>query len=185
MKKYFAGLLILASILMTLPVLATDDRTSSTPSLSQQERILEAQRKLEERFQEAKNKLQERLTALQTRQVNQSAAIACVGLAVNSREQSISASWNTYSAAQLAALNTRSAALSAAWSTPSSTTKQIRTAVDTAWNSYRTAHKTAVTAHNASTTQAWNTFKTASKACKASQSGVSVDNRSYGQDMAQ
>ena len=187
-KKYFAGLLILSSVLIAIPVLATDDSSSLTQSTTpktQEERIREAQQKLEQRFLEAKQKLQERLTALQTRQVNQAAAVACVGLAVNAREQNIITAWNTYSSAQQTALNTRSTALSAAWTAPSSTTRQIKLAVDKAWATYRLSHKTAVMAHNASTTAAWNTFRAAAKTCKATQSGVSVDSRSYGQDMAQ
>jgi hypothetical protein len=185
-KKYFAGLIILTSILMSIPAFATEGNTTSSISgRTQEERIQEAQRKLEERFQEAKLKLQEKLTSLQTKQVNQAAATACVGLAVNTREAYIAAAFSTYSTTQASILSVRANSLSAAWSAPSSTQKQLRLAVDKAWSTYRTSHKLAVASHNASTTAAWSTFKTASKNCKASLSGVTVDTRSYGQDMAQ
>jgi hypothetical protein len=186
-KKYLSFLLILSTLLVITPVFAEENSTttSSTPKLSNEQKILEAQRKLEERFLEAKQKLQERLTKLQTKQVNEAAATACVGSAVTARELAIKESFTNFSNAQLIALNARASGLSAAWSAPSSTQKQIRSAVNSVWAAYNTAHKAAVKQHNASSTAAWSTFKKAAATCKASQSGVAVDSRSGGQDMVQ
>ena len=188
LSKLIAILMIGVFLASVAPVFAEDNRTTTTgtPKLTDEQKILEAQKKLEERFQEARKKLQERLTKLQQNQVNQTAAINCVGLAVGKREAAISDSFAKYSTTQAAALSTRAAALSQAWSkNVSSTPKTIRVDVDKAWSVYRTAHKTAVQAHNASTTAAWSLFKKESVACKASQSGVSVDARSYGMDSVQ
>jgi hypothetical protein len=185
MRKIFASFLVLASILVTLPALANENVSSTQSNLTPQQKIEEAQKKLLERFEAAKAKLQERLTALQTKQTNQAASVACVGLAVNNRESAVGSAQNAYSVAQSAALTTRAAALNAAWSEASTTPKLIKTAVDKAWASYRTTHKAAVTTHNQATKAAWDTFRAAVKTCKASQSGVSADVRGYGVDQVQ
>lgn len=183
-------MLIVSAMLVAVPVFADDNvsstistTTTGTPRLTAEEKILEAQKKLEERYQDAKVKLQEKLSKLQTKQVNETAAAACVGSAVVVRENSIKDAFNVFSQAQLKALSDRSVGLTAAWAAVSSTPKQIKTEINKVWATYNKVHNVAVKQHNASTTAAWNTYKKAVVVCKASQAGVSGDFRSLGQDM--
>lgn len=181
LKKYLAAGLIFSSILISVPAFATDlPNASSTP----EQRILEAKAKLEARFAEAKQKLEERLTKLQTRQAKNNAAIACVAIAVNTREAAIGQSFTAYATAQSAALSTRATALNAAWGAVSTTPEAVRKAVNAAWSTYKDAHKAAVKTHNAATAAAWNTFRAAANTCRAG-STVSVDSRSSGTDSVQ
>jgi hypothetical protein len=91
--------------------------------------------------------------------------IACVGAAVNAREQAISSAEQTFSTASSAAYSARASALQQAYT--ATTYKDVRAAVKAAWTAFssaeRAAHKDWVKARDG----AWKTYRTAAVACKA------------------
>lgn len=98
--------------------------------------------------------------------VSNSAAIACVGTAVNAREQALGSAMSAYTQSINAAYAARAAALSQAYM-PNNDAVTIRTAVRTAWANFITARNSARKTWTAARNQAWNQFKTVAKACKA------------------
>ena len=92
--------------------------------------------------------------------------IACVGSAVNTREQSLDAGITTLTQAQNAAYSARAGALAQAY-TLTSGNGAIRTAIRAAWTTFSAAMRTARTAWQKTRSTAWATFRTTVKACKA------------------
>lgn len=89
----------------------------------------------------------------------------CVKQAIDTRDTSLSASWDIYSAAIKKAFDTRREALKAAWN--KSTAKEVRTATNQAWKVHTTATRVARAAWNKSKQDAWKKFNTDNKACKS------------------
>lgn len=92
--------------------------------------------------------------------------IACVGAAVNAREQALDAGYSTYASAMNAAYQARATALSQAYQATSS--KQVWQGTHAAWVAFDSAAKSAGEAWKSTRTGAWSTFDSAAAACKAS-----------------
>ena len=106
-------------------------------------------------------------------------AIACVGLAVSAREQSLDSAIATYGTSLTSAYTSRASALASAYAGTSADT--VRSGVKNAWSSFNTAMMSARKAWKTAQMGAWNIFKTAAKACGgpatslADTSGASLD----------
>lgn len=90
--------------------------------------------------------------------------VACVKLAIDKRDNTLSAAVDTYAIAVKTALSTRQTVLKAAWDI---TGKDRRQALRTAWRNYRDAAKKARKALQDSRRDAWKQFNTDRKACNA------------------
>jgi type IV secretory pathway TrbL component len=104
-------------------------------------------------------------TAAPTVVVVSPTTIACVGTAVNAREQAIGAAATKYTTAANASYSARATALAQAYTL---TTKDaVRSAVKAAWSSFNSSMKSARGEWKTSRKTAWDAFRTAQKACKA------------------
>lgn len=92
--------------------------------------------------------------------------IACVGVAVATRESALGVAVSTHAQAVQAAYTARATALAAAYG--QTTTAGVKTAVKAAWSVFNSSVKTANTAWRAARNSTWSVFRTAAKACKAS-----------------
>jgi hypothetical protein len=96
---------------------------------------------------------------------NASVKIACVGSAVNAREQALDAALSNHAAAITAAYSARADALKDAYS--KTDVKSVRSSVRAAWSAFNASVKSARKAWNASKSAAWTSFRTAAAKCKA------------------
>ena len=94
-----------------------------------------------------------------------STKIACVGGAVNTREQAIGAAMTTFTSASNAAYATRAAALKQAYT--GTTYKEVSAAVKAAWTAFSTSQKSARKTWQMSRDDAWKSYRTVAVACKA------------------
>ena len=94
------------------------------------------------------------------------AAIACVGAAVNMREQTLDSAMMTFTQGANGAYSARAAALQQAYMQTGGNSA-IRTAVKAAWTTFTTSMRTARKAWQSARTSAWEKFRTDAKACKA------------------
>jgi hypothetical protein len=91
--------------------------------------------------------------------------VACVGGAVNAREQSIDSALTTYTTAITAAYNARATALASAYGM--STSAGVRASLKTAWSAFSVSMKSTRNSWSSARTTAWAKFRTDAKACKA------------------
>lgn len=96
--------------------------------------------------------------------------IACVGAAVNTREQAMVSAQSTFSGAVNSAYSARASALASAYQQTS--IASIKTAVKTAWSNFNTSVKSARKTWQAARNTAWANFRTSAKACKAGSLGA-------------
>ncbi len=102
------------------------------------------------------------------------AAIACVGKVVATREAAFDSAESAYQTAENAAYTTRAKALAQSYAT--GTTAGVASGIKAAWSTFDASIKTASTAWASKRLTIWSTFKTSAAACKAP-SGV-VDSSS-------
>jgi uncharacterized protein YxeA len=100
-----------------------------------------------------------------TSAANVAVKIACVGGAVNTREQAIDTAMTTHTSAVNAAYTARATALQQAYSL--TTLKDVRAGVKTAWSTFNTAIKAAKKDWNTSRNAAWSAYRKTAIACKA------------------
>ena len=91
--------------------------------------------------------------------------IACVGTAVDAREQSIDTASSAFMTALNSAYSARASALQQAYAL--TTPKEVRAAVKTAWAAFSKSTKSARMDWKTAQGKAWGTFRTAAKACRA------------------
>jgi hypothetical protein len=102
------------------------------------------------------------------------AAISCVGAAVNTREQSLVSSVGTFTTALNAAHTARASALQQAYT--NTTWKAVSAAAKSANAAFSSSTKSARTTWDSARKGAWSTFKTAAAACRPSKSAASTVN---------
>ncbi|MGH7175688.1 MAG: hypothetical protein ACREGR_05015, partial [Minisyncoccia bacterium] len=91
--------------------------------------------------------------------------IACVGSAVNIREQAIDSAITTYTGALTAAYSARATALQQAYT--NTTLAATRVAVRAAWSTFSASAKSGRKSWQTARNTAWNTYRTAAVACRA------------------
>ena len=105
-----------------------------------------------------------------------SAAIACVGGAVKTREQALGTAIGAHADALVAAYLERASALDAAYTKTSGA--EVKPAVRAAWDAFRRAGKEARAGWQKAQRAAWARFKTESKTCRASKEVADDSNAS-------
>ena len=103
--------------------------------------------------------------------------VTCVQAAIETRDTSIIAAFDTYATAAKAALTARKDALKLAWAIPTPT--EMRAALKTAWYNYKTSLKVARKNLKTAKKDAWTKAKADRKACKAP---AQIDSGSEGSD---
>ncbi len=93
------------------------------------------------------------------------AKIACVGAAVNTREQAIDAAMTAFTVSSNAAYAARATALQQAYT--NTTLAAVRAAVKVAWSDFNTSMKAARKTWLAARNDAWSAYGKAAAACKA------------------
>jgi len=109
-------------------------------------------------------------------------SIACVGTAVDARENALGVGITAYNKATATAYSTRAAMLHQAYL--GSDLAQLRVAVKNSWTNFKLAKKETSKNWKLAKTAAWNKFKTDVKACKAPL-GTSDSNNSNSETLGQ
>ena len=93
---------------------------------------------------------------------------ACLGVAVNTREQALDTAMNTYTQSIDSAYSLRANSLVSAYA-QTSDTAALKTSVRDAWSHFSSSLKQSKATWKASRNSTWKTFKKAAVACKATQ----------------
>ena len=104
-------------------------------------------------------------TSTSTMASSVAAKIACVGTAVNAREQSIDAAITAFTGATNAAYAARATALQQAYT--NTTLKTANQAVKVAWSAFNASVRSARKAWQTARSTAWSVYGKAATACKA------------------
>ncbi len=103
--------------------------------------------------------------ATTTSTVSTASKIACVGAAVQAREQAIDSAINTYTQAIDAAYAARAVALGQAYS--KTVANDVKTATKNAWTVFNSSMKSGRKAWQTARDKAWSSYRTSATACKA------------------
>ena len=95
--------------------------------------------------------------------------IACVKTAVETRENTIKATFDKFSSSISSALQTRKSDLLNAWSIADKA--QRKTAIKTAWDNFKKSKKDAIKTHRTEQLAAWKQFKISRKDCGSGPTG--------------